>query len=196
LNARPAGESGTSVAEMAVVVALLAVVLAVSMQSFNSFQRAASGSDRRMRDLGEARTIMAVLTKDLRTASAMQAVAGNDVTFLAYLNTTSATAPPNKVRLYADGQGRLYEAITPPDNPAANPVTYTGAASTHPLGANVTGAATLFRYLDEDGAATSTLTDIRSVAITLTVSSPPSQGVAPTTLTSQVWLPNIAATAA
>jgi hypothetical protein len=195
LNPDRAGEAGTSVAELTVVIALLSLVLAISLGSFNSFQTAASGSDRRVRDLAEARNMMAVLTKDLRTASAMQAIAGNDVTFLAYLNTTSAAAPPNKVRLYADGQGRLYEAITPPDNPAANPVTYTGAASTHPLGANVTGAATLFRYLDEDGAATSTLTEIRSVTITLTVSSPPSQGVAPTTLSSQVWLPNIAATA-
>ena len=190
-----AGEAGTTVAEMTVVIALLSLVLAISLGSFNSFQSAASGSDRRVRDLAEARNMMAVLTKDLRTASAMQAIAGNDVTFLAYLNTTSATAPPNKVRLYVDGQGRMFEAITPPDNPAANPVTYNGTASTHPLGANVTGAATLFRYLDATGAATTTLTAIRSVTITLTVSSPPSQGVAPTTLSSQVWLPNIAATA-
>ena len=190
-----AGEAGTTVAEMTVVIALLSLVLAISLGSFNSFQSAASGSDRRVRDLAEARNMMAVLTKDLRTASSIQTIAGNDVTFLAYLNTTSATSPPNKVRLYVDGQGRMFEAITLPDNPAANPVTYTGTASNHPLGANVTGASTLFRYLDASGTVTSTLTAIRSVAITLTVSSPPSQGVAPTTLSSQVWLPNIAASA-
>jgi type II secretory pathway pseudopilin PulG len=190
-----AGEAGTTVAEMTVVIALLSLVLAISLGSFNSFQSAASGSDRRVRDLAEARNMMAVLTKDLRTASSIQTIAGNDVTFLAYLNTTSATSPPNKVRLYVDGQGRMFEAITLPDNPAANPVTYTGTPSNHPLGANVTGASTLFRYLDASGTVTSTLTAIRSVAITLTVSSPPSQGVAPTTLSSQVWLPNIAASA-
>jgi type II secretory pathway pseudopilin PulG len=195
LKPERAGEAGTTVAEMTVVIALLSLVLAISLGSFNSFQTAASGSDRRVRDLAEARNMMGVLTKDLRTASSMQTIAGNDVTFLAYLNTTTATAPPNKVRLYVDGQGRMFEAITQPDNPAANPVTYNGTAVTHPLGTNVTGASTLFRYLDASGAATTTLTAIRSVTITLTVSSPPSQGVAPTTLSSQVWLPNIAATA-
>jgi type II secretory pathway pseudopilin PulG len=188
-----AGESGTTVAEMTVVVALLSLVLAMSLQSFNNFQSAAAGSDRRVRDLAQARAMMAVLTKDLRTGSRMLSIAGNDVTFLAYLNTTSASAPPNRVRLYVDGQGRMFEAVTPPDNPAANPVTYTGAAVTRPLGANVTGAATLFRYLDGTGATTATLTAVRSVTVTLTVSSPPSQGVAPTTLSGQVWLPNIAA---
>jgi type II secretory pathway pseudopilin PulG len=192
---RAGGEAGTSVAELTVVIALLALVLAVSLQSFNSFQSAAAASDRRVRDLAEARVMMAALTKDLRTASKLLSIAGNDVTFLAYLNT-AVGAPPNQVRLYADGQGRLFEATTLPDNPAANPVTYTGTPVTHPLGANVTGAGTLFRYLDSAGAATTTLTAVRSVTITLTVSSPPSQGVAPTTLTSQVWLPNVAAGAA
>jgi type II secretory pathway pseudopilin PulG len=195
LNRERAREAGTSVAELVVVMGLLALVMAVSLQSFNSFQRAAAASDRRVRDLAEARTMMAVLTKDLRTASRLLSIAGNDVTFLAYLNTATATAPPNQVRLYADGQGRVFEATTPPDNPAANPVTYTGTPVTHPLGANVTGTGTLFRYLDSAGAATSTLTAVRSVTITLTVSSPPSQGVAPTTLSSQVWLPNVAASA-
>jgi len=195
LTTRPTGESGTSVAELAVVIALLGVVLAVSMQSFNNFQSAAAGSDRRLRDLGEARTIMAVLTKDLRTASKLCSVSASDVTFLAYLNT-AASAPPNELRLYVSG-GNVFEATTPPDNPAA-PVdctTYNGTPVTHPLGQDVTGTGSLFGYLDSAGGVTATLTLVRSVAVTLTVSSAPAQGVAPTTLSSQVWLANVAATA-
>jgi hypothetical protein len=195
LSARPAGESGTSVAEMAVVIALLAVVLAVSMQSFNSFQSAASGSDRRLRDLGEARTIMAVLTKDLRTATKLCSISSSDVTFLAYLNT-AATAPPIELRLYVSG-GRVFEATTPVDSGASTVdcTTYNGTPAVRPLGENVTGAGSLFGYLDASGNTTATMTMVRSVAVTLTVSSTPSQGVAPTTLSSQVWLANVAATA-
>jgi hypothetical protein len=195
LSVRPAGESGTSVAEMAVVVALLGVVLAVSLQSFNSFQSAAAGSDRRLRDLGEARTVMAVLTKDLRTAGTLCSISASDVTFLAFLNT-GATAPPNEVRLYATG-GSVFEATTPPDNPAAavDCTTYNGTPVTRPLGQNVTGTGTLFGYLDGNGSVTASLNLVRSVAVTLTVSSAPAQGVAPTTLSSQVWLANVAAAA-
>ena len=195
MNLRPTGESGTSVAEMAVVVALLGVVLAVSLQSFNSFQSAAAGSDQRLRDLGEARNIMAVLTKDLRTASKLCSISASDVTFLAYLNT-GASAPPNELRLYVSG-GSVFEATTPPDNPAA-PVdctTYNGAPVTRPLGQNVTGTGTLFGYLDAAGNATASLNLVRSVAVTLTVSSAPAGGAAPTTLSGQVWLANVAAAA-
>jgi len=54
---------------MAMVVALLSIVLALVFQSVSGFQNATAGSEARLRNLDEARVIMAVVTRDLRTAT-------------------------------------------------------------------------------------------------------------------------------
>jgi type II secretory pathway pseudopilin PulG len=99
--------------EMAVVIGLLGLVLTVVVQSVIAFQDAAAGADSRQENLEEARIAMAVLTKDLRTATSFSALAADDVTFLGLLNT-GANAPANRIRLSVDAQGELREAITPP----------------------------------------------------------------------------------
>jgi Flp pilus assembly pilin Flp len=185
-------QAGVTVMEMTVVVSLLAVVLVVAFEGLTSYQGATAGNAARLRNLEEARVSMAVLTKDLRTASSFSALAAADVTFLAHLNTT-ATGPPNQVRLYVDGQGRLLEAVTPPDNPAANPITYTGTPVTRVVGEGLVTAEPLLDYRDATDSPTTVAAVVASVVVTLSVDLPAPVDVPATVLTSRVFLPNIAA---
>jgi Flp pilus assembly protein TadG len=185
-------QTGVTVMEMTVVVALLSLVLVVAFEGLSSYQAATAGNAARLRNLEEARVSMAVLTKDLRTASSISALAAADVTFLAHLNTT-ATGPPNQVRLYVDGQGRLLEAVTPPDNPAANPITYTGTPVTRVVGEGLVTGGSLLDYRDAADSPTTLAADVVSVVVTLSVDLPAPVEVPATVLTSRVSLPNIAA---
>jgi len=211
-----AGEAGVTVVEMAVVIALLSIVLALVFQSVAAFQNAATGSQDRLRNLDEARVIMAVVTRDLRTATDFCPIAvtcpsavfePDDVTFLGHLETVATTgtttttlvAPtaPNKVRLYVDGQGRLWEEITVPDDPAASPLTYTGAPRTRVVGRHVVDTDDLFTFYD-DGDPAQEVDDpdsstVAEVAVSLSVSVPSGRPVPATVLESRVWLPNVAA---
>jgi Flp pilus assembly protein TadG len=186
-------QAGVTVMEMVVVVALLALVLTVAFEGLNSYQGATAGNAARLRNLEEARVSMAVLTKDLRTATSFSALAATDVTFLGHLNT-SATGPPNQVRLYVDGQGRLLEAVTPPDNPAANPITYTGTPVTRVVGEGLVNGGSLLDFRDATtDSPTTVAADVASVVVTLSVDLPAPVEVPATVLTSRVSLPNIAA---
>ena len=182
--------------EMAVVIALLGLVLAMAMQGLVSYQRATASADTRQQNLEEARNVMAVLTKDLRTATAFSAATATDVTFTALLNIGS-TAPPNQVRLYADANGILREVVTPPDDPSASPITYTGTGATRVVGRGLTGTSSLLSYRDSADNVTATLTAVTSVVVTVSVDLPSRSGtdVPATVLTSRVFLPNVAASA-
>lgn len=190
------GQAGITMVEMAVVIALLGLVLAMAMQGLVSYQRATAAADTRQQNLEEARTVMAVLTKDLRTATAFTAATATDVTFTALLNV-GATAPPNQVRLYADANGILREVVTPPDDPAASPITYTGTGTTRIVGEGLVDTGTLLSYRDSADNVTATLTAITSVVVTVSVDLPSRSGtdVPATVLTSRVFLPNVAAAA-
>ena len=195
LRRRPGrGQAGVTMVEMAVVVALLGLVLAMAMQGLVSYQRAAGAADTRQRNLNEARAVMAVLTKDLRTATAFTAAGATDVTFTGLLNT-AATAPANQLRLYVDAGGVLREAVTPPDDPNASPLTYTGTPVTRVVGRGLVDTGTLLSYRDSADAVTTTLTAITSVVVTVSVDLPSASGapVPPTVLSSRVFLPNVAA---
>jgi type II secretory pathway pseudopilin PulG len=190
------GQAGVSMVEMAVVVALLGLVLAMAVQGLISYQRATAAADTRQQNLEEARALMAVLTKDLRTATAFSAATASDVTFTALLNIGS-TAPPNQVRLYADSNGILREVVTPPDDPTASPITYTGTGTTRIVGRGLTATSGMLSYYDSSGTATTTLTAVASVVVTVSVDLPSRSGtdVPATVLTSRVFLPNVAASA-
>ena len=197
MTARPAagdGQAGVTMVEMAMVVAILGLVLAMAMQGLVSYQRAAAGADTRQQNLEQARAVMAVLTKDLRTATAFTATAASDVTFTGLLNT-AATAPPNQLRLYADSGGVLREAVTPPDNPNASPLTYTGTPATRVVGRGLVSTSSLLSFRDSTDTVTTSLTAVASVVITVSVDLPSRSGaeVPPTVLTSRVFLPNVAA---
>jgi type II secretory pathway pseudopilin PulG len=190
------GQAGITMVETAVVVALLGLVLTMAMQGVLSYQRAAASADTRQDNLDQARTVMAVLTKDLRTATAFTAMTATDVTFTGLLNT-AATAPPNQLRLWVDSNGVLREAVTPPDNPNASPLTYTGTPTTRIVGRGLVATSGLFSYRDSADAVTTSLTAVTSVVITVSVDLPSRSGadVPPTVLTSRVFLPNVAAAA-
>jgi type II secretory pathway pseudopilin PulG len=192
-------QDGITVVEMAVVVALLGLVLAMAFQGLLSYQRAAASAETRQRNLEEARTMMAVLAKDLRTATAFTAAspsvgAPTDVTFAGLLNT-GATAPPNQLRLYADGGGVLREAVTPPDDPNASPVTYTGTPRTRVVGQGLVSTGTLLSLRTSADAVATSLSTVASLVITVTVDLPSASGaeVPATVLSSRVFLPNVAA---
>jgi prepilin-type N-terminal cleavage/methylation domain-containing protein len=190
------GQAGVTMVEMAVVVALLGLVLAMAMQGLISYQRAAGAADTRQRNLDEARTVMAVLTKDLRTATAFTTATATDVTFTGLLNT-AATAPANQLRLYVDSAGVVREAVTPPDDPTASPLTYTGTPVTRVVGRGLVATGSLLSFRDSVDSATTTLTAITSVVVTVSVDLPSASGaeVPPTVLSSRVFLPNVAAAA-
>jgi type II secretory pathway pseudopilin PulG len=195
VTARPrvrAGQAGITVIEMTVVVALLGVVLAMSLQGMSNYQRAAAASDSRAENLNEARVAMAVLTKDLRTATSFSALAAADVTFLGRLNI-GAVAPPNRLRLYVDAQGILREATTPPDNPNASPITYTGTPAIRVVGRGLVNTGSLFSFRDSADNPTTTASAVASVVVTLSVDLPAGAPVPPTVLSSRVFLPNVAA---
>jgi type II secretory pathway pseudopilin PulG len=193
---RARAQDGITMVEMAVVVALLGLVLAMAMNGLVSYQRAAANADTRQQNLEQARAVMAVLSKDLRTATEFTAASSADVTFTALLNTGS-TAPANQLRLYADANGVLREAVTPPDDPTASPLTYTGTPTTRVVGQGLTGTSNLLSYRDSTDTATTTLTAITSVVVTVSVDLPSRSGadVPATVLTSRVFLPNVAASA-
>jgi type II secretory pathway pseudopilin PulG len=198
MTARPRedGQAGITVVEMAVVVALLGLVLTMAMQGLVSYQRAAAGADTRQQNLEQARTVMAVLSKDLRTATAFTAMTATDVTFTGLLNTAS-TAPANQLRLYVDSSGVLREAVTPPDNPNASPLTYTGTPTTRMVGRGLVNTSGLLSFRDSSDAVTTSLTAVTSVVISVSVDLPSRSGidVPPTVLSSRVFLPNVAAAA-
>lgn len=196
MTARRRGDAqaGITMVEMAVVVALLGLVLAMAMQGVVSYQRATAGADTRQQNLEQARAVMAVLTKDLRTATEFSTTTASDVIFKGLLNT-AATAPANQLRLYADSGGVLREAVTPPDNPNASPLTYTGTPTTRIVGQGLVSISSLLSYRDSTDAVTTSLTAVTSVVITVSVDLPSRSGVdvPPTVLTSRVFLPNVAA---
>jgi prepilin-type N-terminal cleavage/methylation domain-containing protein len=193
---RDRGQAGVTLVEMAVVVALLGLVLTMAFQGLVSYQRATASADTRQQNLDQARTVMAVLTKDLRTATEFTTLTATDVTFTGLLNT-AATAPANQLRLYVDSGGVLREAVTVPDNPTASPLTYTGTPTTRVVGQGLVSTSNLLSFRDSSDAVTTSLTAVASVIITVSVDLPSRSGgdVPPTVLSSRVFLPNVAASA-
>jgi Tfp pilus assembly protein PilW len=100
LNPEPLGpapdarDAGASLVEMVTTVGLLGVVMAVVMAGVIAFTRLSGNTEDRMRNLEEARTIMAVLTKDLRTATPATASGARVDAFV--------TTQPTEVVFYAN----------------------------------------------------------------------------------------------
>jgi type II secretory pathway pseudopilin PulG len=194
---RAEGQAGITMVEMAVVIALLGLVLAMAMQGLVSYQRAAASADTRQQNLEEARTVMAVATKDLRTATEFCTTGATDVTFMGLLNT-GPTAAANKIQLVLDTSSTvLKEVVTPPDSSGANSCSNTVGSTTRVVGQGLPAASSLFSYRDSSDNVTTTLTAITSVVVTVSVDLPSRSGVdvPATVLTSRVFLPNVAASA-
>ena len=212
-------ESGMSLPEVMVVIAVLGVVMIFSLTSVATFERATTGEIRRLENLDEARVLMQVVTKDVRTAVRLSSSTSpfikaddNEVQFYANLNLT--TSCPKIVRIHVDVSVRLIESVweptsgTPPTctysgNPMGTPPT--GATDTRLVGryvANTTSEPIFTYYYDNAGVLTAfTTTDtplsaansflVTSVQIRLSIRKDTLQSVDRTTIVNKVRLPNV-----
>jgi len=203
----------SSMGEVMVTVLLLGIVMTFIYRSIDTTQYAIAGETARLANLDEARTLMAVTTKDLRTATRL--VAGtspfavadnNDITFYANLNNT--TGGPRKIRIYIDSTSELIAQVWAPDASSVAPnYTYTGTPVPRYVGRYVTNNAStqpIFQYFDSDGNqlpasgsmpsgglnATDRLA-VFSVRVTLVVRKQTTLPLRPITLVNQVRLPNV-----
>jgi hypothetical protein len=198
-------ERGSSLIEMVTTVALIGIVMSTVMVGAFSAQNAIMGSGTRLENLDQARTLMASLTKDVRTAVRLTAgtspftiADGNHAVFYANLSTTSA---PKKVDLSIDSQSRLLEQVWTADSGSSAPnYTYTGTATIRLVGRYVanTAATPLFTYLDDNGNPLSAtplnaadLLAVKAVQINLIVKKSTATTLNPTTLVNRVRLANL-----
>lgn len=191
-------------AEITATLLLLSIVMTFVYAAIDSAQKAITGETTRLVNLDEARTLMAVMTKDLRTATRLQAgtapfVAGqdSDVTFYANLNNT--TGGPRKIRIYIDSTNSLIASMWAPDAGSVAPnYTYTGASSLRYVGRYVEiTAQPIFEYYDVNNnklltpLSASGLLGVYSVKVTLSVRKQTTLPVRSVTLINQVRLPNV-----
>ena len=191
--------------EISMTLLILAVVLAFLYSSIGSAEKVANGTRLRVTNLDEARTLMAVLTKDIRTATRLQAgtapfVAADarDVTF--YANLDDTTDGPRKVHLYVDSSNEIISSIQVPDAASVAPnYTYTGTAKLRYVGRYLANTALqpVFQYYDGAGTelhaplVAGDLLAVASVKITLVVRTTTNLPVGNVTLVDQVRLPNV-----
>jgi type II secretory pathway pseudopilin PulG len=207
------GQRGQTIFEVIVVVALLGVVLTMVYQGINSAGQAIGGVERRLGNLDEARILMAVTTKDVRTATRLQAGTApftlankREIIFYANLNNDGSSGSvvnngPRRVRVFVDSSNQLIEEVVKPDASSVPPAyTYNGATSRRYVGRYVANAADnpIFRYYDANGnemtavplSAANRLA-VHSVEITLSIRRTTTFQVGSTTLRNTVRLPNV-----
>ncbi len=194
-----------STIEMMVTVALLSLVMGGVFQGFSSTQNALENTGSRLRNLDEARVLMAATSKDLRTAVRLQPGTSPFVvadalttTFYANLDTTAA---PKKVHIYVDVSSQLVEEVWNADVGSVAPnYTYTGSPHVRFVGRYLanTLATPIFGYLDVNGAAlpstplvANDLLAVRAVRINLLVKQATYAPISATALVNRVRLPNL-----
>jgi hypothetical protein len=209
---RDRSQRGQTIFEVIVVTTLLGIVLLMVYQGIDSAGHAIAGTERRLANLDEARTLMAVSTKDIRTATRLQAGTSpftladkREITFYANLNNNGSSGSvvdngPRRVHIYVDSSSQLIESVTKPDASSVPPIyTYTGTAALRFVGRYVANVATqpIFRYFGSDGTelpnAPLSATDrlaVNSVEITLAIRRSTTFPIANTTLVNTVRLPN------
>ncbi len=212
-RSRLEGQRGQTIFEVIVVVALLGVVLTMVYQGINSAGQAIGGVEKRLGNLDEARILMAVTTKDVRTATRLQAgtppfvlADKREIIFYANLNNDGSSGSvvdngPRRVRVYVDTNSQLIEEVIKPDASSVPPAyTYNGATTRRYVGRYVANAASnpIFRYYDSDGneitpvplSAANRLA-VHSVKITLSIRRTSTFQLDSTTLQNTVRLPNV-----
>jgi type II secretory pathway pseudopilin PulG len=208
---RARDERGASMFEIVVTLAVMSIVMMVVYQGVDSATGAVTGTEARLTNLGEARTLMDTATKDLRTAVRLQggtsafAVANDtEVTFYANLLPNPTVLAPRQIHIYVNSDSELVEEVKAPDassvapdytyvDPANKPVVrfvgrYIANDASHPV----------FTYLDDSGGALTptplgaqNLLAVNAVRIELMIRKSPHGGVDFTTLENTVRLPNM-----
>ena len=202
---RVRGEEGVTLVEAVITTALMMVVLVAIYQGFSSTQTALENTGSRLRNLDEARVLIAATTKDVRTAVRLQAgtspftvADARTATFYANLDTTSA---PKKVTIFVDASSRLIEWVWTADAGSSSPnYTFTGSPKVRFVGRYVanTAAEPIFTYYDSTGVAlTATplnatdLLSIRAVTVRLSVKRTTTETMNPVVMVNRVRLPNL-----
>jgi prepilin-type N-terminal cleavage/methylation domain-containing protein len=164
-------DSGFTLVEVVMVLLLLGIVMTFTLKAMASYERAATGGIRRLENLGEARTLIEVISKDIRTATKLTVTGSpflpdpahpttyvladdNAVTFYANLNLSSTC--PKKVQLYVNANKEIREVVTEPNSGVSPPDcgTYTQYAPRSRLvGQYVANAADepIFTYYYDNG---------------------------------------------
>jgi prepilin-type N-terminal cleavage/methylation domain-containing protein len=206
-------DEGFTLIEMGVVLLLLGIVMAFTLNSVATFERSATGGVRRLENLGEARTLMAVISKDIRTAAKLGVTSSpflvaddNTVTFYANLNLT--TTCPKKVHLFVTSDKELIEEVTQPNDGVSPPNCgdYTQyEPRTRLVGQYVANASDepIFTYYYDNGGVPTAFTTadtpldaadlllVNAVGIELAIRKDTNLWVAHTTLMNRVRLPNV-----
>jgi len=199
------GEHGSQLIEMVATLLLLSIVMVVLYQGITSTTNAAEGANLRLQNLDEARTLMAVTSKDVRTAVRLSAGTSpfvladrTEVVFYANIDTTGA---PKKVRIFIDPDDQLIEQAWDADAGSSAPnYTYTGPPAVRFVGRYVDNdvANPIFTYLDEGGTAltnyplsSADMLAIKAVQIELIVKRSTTRPLNPTVLINRVRLPNM-----
>ncbi|MGZ4713870.1 MAG: hypothetical protein ACXVJ7_06610 [Acidimicrobiia bacterium] len=195
----------SSMVEVVATLMLLSIVLTVLYTSINSAQQAIGGEQRRLVNLDEARTLMDVTTKDIRTAARLQAgtsalASGQDRDLTFYANLNNTTGGPRKVRIYVDASNILISQSWNPDAGSVAPnYTYTGAAILRYVGRYVANPSNqpIFQYYDASGSLLTTplsasgLLAVHSIKVTLVVRKQTTLPLRAVTVVNQVRLPNV-----
>jgi hypothetical protein len=202
---RPRDQRGTTVVELTATMVLLSIVMTFVYKTIDTTQYAISGESARLANLDEARTLMGVTTKDIRTATRLTAgtspfVVGQDRDLTFYANLNNTTGGPRKIRIYVDSTSELIsQAWTPDTSSVAPDYTYTGTPTARYVGRYVANASNqpIFEYYDINGTKLTTplnaagLLAVYSVKITLVVRKQTTLPLRPVTLVNQVRLPNV-----
>lgn len=199
-------QSGQStLVEIGMTLLILGIVMTFLFTNIESAERVVVATKLRVTNLDEARTLMAVLTKDIRTATRLTAgtspfVSGNSRDIVFYANLDNPTSGPRKVHIYIDASDEIIAEVRDPDASSVAPnYTYTGPARLRYVGRYLanTNAQPVFEYLDADGTllpvplSAADRLAVDSVRITLVVKATTTLPVGQTTLVDQVRLPNV-----
>jgi prepilin-type N-terminal cleavage/methylation domain-containing protein len=199
------GEEGFTLVELLVAMTVLAIALTLIYGAFERLGGGVEGASDRIVNLDEARLLMDTMTKDLRTAVSLSAsipafAAADDrsVTFYGNLNSTE----PRKIEIFVDASNRLVERVTLPTGAAPyTAASFSGTPIVRVVGSYVSGTAPIFKYIKTDGTewtasqtpltATSDLSSIGAVEVTIAIQKTSREFTTPTTLIDRVRLPNI-----
>jgi prepilin-type N-terminal cleavage/methylation domain-containing protein len=173
LSRRLRADQGVTLVEMSMVMVLLGAIMAFTLQSVASFQRSATGGVHRIENLNEARILMQVITKDIRTAAKLDAATppfpdgpsgvypvdgitrADDFEVLFLANLNQSTQCPKLIRLYIDNVDKLIEAVTEPSSGAPPSCTYPATPTrTRLVGRYIANSASepvFTYYYDSDG---------------------------------------------
>ena len=196
-------EIGSSMVELMTTLGIMGLVMTTLFAAIGSTTSVLGGTEQRFTNMGEARTLMGVMTKDIRTATRLSAGTSpfviadkREITF--YANLNNANAAPKKAHMYVTtGNILVAETQTADASSVAPNYTYTGAAVARYVGRYVanTTAQPLFTYYDINGAEiaapVTNLLSIYSVKVTLVVRKQTTNPVRSVTLVNQVRLPNV-----